>query len=399
MSNAKCPSCNSQRVWKDGIRQTRKGEIQRYICRECGLRFSETSWNGCDESERVERVHTTALYSVRALPFNRQVGVTETQGAENLAEVESRIEKRAAGATKPSEIDAKGKIVEAAWWLQKRGYGEETIKGRISLLRCLVNRGVNIFDPEAVKEFLAKQSWDEASKRNVVYAYSSFLEMLNLTWEPPTYKPRGKLPFIPLEEEIDQLIASCGKKMSAFLQGLKETGADPGELVAVRWIDVNSKNRTIAINHPVKGHNPRMLPISEKALGMLQRLPKNSERAFGNVTTASMHKNFYPQRKMAARKLMNPRLLEINFTTLRHWKGTLEYHKTKDPYHVKKMLGHKSLLSTEVYINLEQACFPPVSDEFITKVATKIEEACKLIEVGFEKHDEFNGVHIYRKRK
>jgi len=31
---------------KDGIRYTRKGKVQRYICRSCGFRFSESTLNG-----------------------------------------------------------------------------------------------------------------------------------------------------------------------------------------------------------------------------------------------------------------------------------------------------------------------------------------------------------------
>jgi len=39
-SVVKCPYCGSQRAWKDGIRYTRFGEVQRYLCRDCGYRFS-----------------------------------------------------------------------------------------------------------------------------------------------------------------------------------------------------------------------------------------------------------------------------------------------------------------------------------------------------------------------
>ncbi|MGD0202504.1 MAG: hypothetical protein ABSC20_01190 [Candidatus Bathyarchaeia archaeon] len=35
-----CPECGSQRSYRDGIRYNRLGEIQRYLCRECGYRFS-----------------------------------------------------------------------------------------------------------------------------------------------------------------------------------------------------------------------------------------------------------------------------------------------------------------------------------------------------------------------
>jgi site-specific recombinase XerD len=41
----------------------------------------------------------------------------------------------------------------------------------------------------------------------------------------------------------------------------------------------------------------------------------------------------------------------------RHWKATLEYHKTKDIFHVKNFLGHNSVRNTEIYMNIEHALF------------------------------------------
>jgi integrase len=36
----------------------------------------------------------------------------------------------------------------------------------------------------------------------------------------------------------------------------------------------------------------------------------------------------------------------IHFHTFRHWKAATEQHKTKDSWHVKIILGHKSITST-----------------------------------------------------
>jgi len=39
-----CPQCGFTRVWKDGIRRLTDGPvIQRWLCRECGYRFSDPS--------------------------------------------------------------------------------------------------------------------------------------------------------------------------------------------------------------------------------------------------------------------------------------------------------------------------------------------------------------------
>lgn len=77
----------------------------------------------------------------------------------------------------------------------------------------------------------------------------------------------------------------------------------------------------------------------------------------------------------------------------------MEYHKTKDPWHVKRVLGHKSLQSTEIYINIEQALFEEALEEFHVKVAEKPEEIKALLEVGFEYIWEKGDLMFFRKRK
>lgn len=314
-----------------------------------------------------------------------------------MAEATSRIQKRSAGDTTQ---DVKGKIIEFSWYMKKQGYPESTIKKRASLLKLMAKRGAQLWDPEAVKEFIADQeTWGDGAKANAVYTYATFLKMEGLTWTPPKIKKPETIPFVPLESEIDQLINACGKKASIFLQGLKETGADPGELIRVEWIDINEKVRTISINHPVKGHNARILPISKGFIERLQLLPKESIRVFP-MTLDGMRSNFTIQRRRKARELNNPRLLKLSFTSIRHWKATTEYHKTKLILHVKQLLGHKRLDSTMVYINIERAIYGELIDEeFTSRVALTIEDDRELIEAGFEYVTERDGAKIYRKRK
>ncbi len=50
-------------------------------------------------------------------------------------------------------------------------------------------------------------------------------------------------------------------------------------------------------------------------------------------------------------------------------------------------------------IELTDALFKDIPDEFTTRVAKTVEGACALIEADFEKVNEFDGIHIYRKRK
>ena len=95
----------------------------------------------------------------------------------------------------------------------------------------------------------------------------------------------------------------------------------------------------------------------------------------------------------------NPRLLKITFKTLRHFKGTILYHKTRDILHVKETLGHKDINNTLIYIHLEAAIFKTINDTFTVRTATTLKEAEKLLEVGFEYVTEIDNVKLFRKRK
>lgn len=451
-----CPECGSQRTWKDGKRYVEGGEIQRYLCRSCGYRFSNSkikfnitaqilkrSNSGKDFSnpnilqtdvslqplskkftfkdrENVgshdsSNVTITEKTLNRFRVYNRERRVCAQKDAKNLVKVESQTERREAGATNvtsdrkltPQEI--KGKLVEFAWFMKKEGFRPSTIQGRVDNIKNLINRGAgaNLLDTEFIKGFIAKQhkklakdeEWSDDYRANVVLAYTTFLAMHQISWNPPRYKRRESLPFIPLESELEQLIMSAGKRMSTFLHALKETAADPGEMHALEWTDINPQCRTITINHPVKGHKPRIITVSRQLIERLNNnLPKTSQRVF-QAKMRTLRKSLQNQRKTAARKFNNPRLLKIKFTTFRHWKATMEYHKTKDILWVMKLLGHNSLRTTLIYIDLENALFNETNDAFIVKTAENLEEACKLLEVGFEYITDMNGKKLFRKRK
>ena len=76
--------------------------------------------------------------------------------------------------------------------------------------------------------------------------------MMKIRWEPPHYKQEEIIPFVPDESELNQLIAAChSKRMATYLQCLKETFADPGEVLRIRRKDVSGN--IITINFPVNG--------------------------------------------------------------------------------------------------------------------------------------------------
>jgi integrase len=74
------------------------------------------------------------------------------------------------------------------------------------------------------------------------------------------------LPFIPLEKEIDDLIAYSRKKTATILQLLKETGMRIGEDLDLEWVDVDFERGTILLNSSGKHGNPRAFEMTDKLI-------------------------------------------------------------------------------------------------------------------------------------
>jgi integrase len=311
-------------------------------------------------------------------PYGRPAQVcARERKAKNLDPIKGKEKQVVANAEDATQF--REKIVEFAWWLKKQGYAETTIISRVKILKILAKRGANLYNPESIKGAIANQKWSQGRKENAVHAYSSFLKMVEGKWEPPRYKRVRKIPWIPTETEVDQLIAGCSNRVATFLQLLKETGMRPGEAWQLKWIDFDFINKTVHIT-PEKGSNPRILRISNKLIFMLNALPQKNEYAFGSGLLRHFADGFRLQRKRMVSKLKNPRIKRISFRTLRHFKATMEYKKTKDILHVKRLLGHKRIENTLVYTHLIDFG----DDEYISKISRTAEDARQLVEAGFE---------------
>jgi integrase len=282
--------------------------------------------------------------------------------------------------------------------MQKNGRAKGTTDTHVERLKHL-NKLCDITDPEQVKAIFTTLKWQTNTKLNVAIIYDSFLKSIGKTWTRPEYKHESTLPaFIPMEAEIDTLIAAATPKTAALLQTLKETAARIGEVTRIQWKDIDTERKAIYIRAE-KGSNSRILPISDKLLAMLNRIPKTNDKPF-MAQIHSYRTTFQKLRDRTATKLNSPRLKQIHFHTFRHWKATMLYHTVKDIMTVKAFLGHKSVLSTQVYVSIEAALFLQTTDEWICKATRDPVEATKLIEAGFEYVATTpDGLMMFRKRK
>jgi integrase len=280
----------------------------------------------------------------------------------------------------------KGRFVKFLSALENDGIYESSAKLYVAYLKRIEGSGGNLLNPVSVKAAIAKKKWNPATKALAVAAYSKYLGIVGGTWRAPKYPNVRKLPYVPIEKELDCLINAAYNKQSAFLLLLKETGMRSSEAWNLKWKDIDFERNALTLNETLKHGNPRMFKVSPKLTAVLNTLPKTSETyifqkdpptPFGLLHFSRTFRNL---RKRVAQKMQNPNLDRITFHTFRHWYATTLYHKNGGKLlQVQEKLGHKSILTTTIYthlINLE-------ADAYNSAVADTVEEARKLVEAGF----------------
>ena len=302
----RCPECGSSKIYKAGQRYLTNGEnAQRYLCRECGYRFS----NGYNNSKINRAIGKSSQLCV----LRRTKKLEPTTETKTVAGIESR-----------AEPNIKGAIAQYTAKQITLGLSKKTIEKNLKSLRMLQDQGAEIFNPEntfktimnarkylepkRLKQF-SEEPWGAGTKSIVARAYLNFCKVLKIPI--PEYvdfhkfKQKTKIPWIPFEEDINTLIHACSRKISVFLQVLKESGARSGEIIKLKWRDVDLERKFININDPEKGSLPRQVKTSDKLVAMLETLPRQGEKVWGKSTLHQLRSNFNNQRNRAAFKLQS----------------------------------------------------------------------------------------------
>ncbi len=380
MASRECPNCHSKRNWKDGKRQTNIGSTQRFICRDCGLRFSNNSYKDNLRSDCS------------------QISAEKAKNLVFTAKTENAVE----------DADQQGLLTQFRAYLERKAYN--TDNRYPDLLTHLVNLGANLRTPETVETVIAQlthvnrkgETVKDKNGTKMIYcaAYAAFCKMLKIEWENPGYKQEEIEVYVPYENELDACITGAqSARMAAYLQTLKETFADPGEALKIRWIDIDEKNITIKINFPVKGHRSGTQQVTSRLLSMLAALPHDNERVFPSnyEVFAEM---FRVLKRRLARVQQNPRFLNLELRGFRHWGGTkVAYETNGNVLEVQKQLRHKNISSSMKYIG--RINFSP--RECDTTSATTLEDILRLRSEGWKEYTvvKINGVehHCFEKPK
>jgi len=120
-----------------------------------------------------------------------------------------------------------------------------------------------IYDPESIKDIIAKQQWSEGRKDNAADAYSSFLQMTGGKWQRPKYKGAHKPPIHPSRKRsrpTNRSVQHTHGNIPPTPQRNKSTLRRSMELNMARRRHDNQNRK----NHPRKRQQPKNIPPQRK---------------------------------------------------------------------------------------------------------------------------------------
>jgi integrase len=283
-------------------------------------------------------------------------------------------------------------------WMKKNAYEDTTIKATAKRLKHLQNNSL-LADPESIKTFIANKKCSNGFKETLIETYDIYMRSINQQWNKPFYERYDKMPKIPTEEHINMLISNASPRMALFLSMSKDLGTRPIELTWLKVADINLQNGTVNITgakHTIGRNGKLKTNTLEMLKQYINKKHLNQDNRIFPTESENISESYRRLRNALAKKLQDPTIQQIRLYDFRHFKATMEYHKTRDLLHVKALLGHKDLKTTLRYTQLLETL---ENDEYHCKTATNVKDATALIENGFEYITEIDGTKLFRKRK
>jgi integrase len=149
------------------------------------------------------------------------------------------------------------------------------------------------------------------------------------------------------EEEIARLLASCAPSIHPLLLCAMHTGMRRGELLGLRWENLDLEHRIIYILES-KGGKPREIPLTRRLTEALASLgPKSHGKVFA-VSLSTLRRRF-------SEALAEAGITGFRFHDLRHTFASHYVMSTGDLPALQQLLGHSTLKMTQRYAHLSKS--------------------------------------------
>lgn len=218
------------------------------------------------------------------------------------------------------------------------------------------------FTDDAVKQFLLYRYSQNLDWKTINLDYSAIKKylvgVLQKEWNVQMYprpKANTELPNIISKEEVQKLIENVRMvKYKAFFIFLYATGMRISEALAVKVKDINSDRLQIKVEKG-KGHKDRYIDVPMTLIEILREyyiIYKPSDNLFYGKNKHDVLSERNIQYAMKRAKEKAGIIHEISPHTLRHCYATHHMENGSNIVYIQKMLGHRSIKTTSIYLHL-----------------------------------------------
>ena len=214
------------------------------------------------------------------------------------------------------------------------------------------------------------------SNSSIIVCYSAlrffFRTTLGRDWEDqilPRMKPNRHLPNVLSKEEVSALInATTNLKHRALLMTAYSAGLRVSEIANLKITDIDSKNMQILIRQG-KGDVDRYSLLAQKTLLTLRAYYKQYKPDLWLFPGQTPDKPLHPRSigtvfKDAKNKIGIQRRVSIH--SLRHSFATHLLESNVNIRYIQKLMGHRSIISTCVYLHVTRLSFLKITSPLDT---------------------------------
>jgi integrase len=148
------------------------------------------------------------------------------------------------------------------------------------------------------------------------------------------------------DDEVSRLVKACPPGLARMVRLLEQTGMREEEAASLEWSQVNLARAEILLTK-TKTNTPRVVPLSEAAVGTISGTPRSLSSPYVFWHGAgSRYRNV--SSRLAAIKAKQE--LRFRIHDLRHKFAIDWLRQHRDIYRLSKILGHSSVKTTEIYL-------------------------------------------------